>query len=111
MGRPRKDDGEDNVVPMRNSVSGSELRAYIERIEYCNEQQKEISVDRQQIFKELKQAGFARDEVREIVRRRKMTAEQRQDRAAMLDMYLSALGDYADTPLGKAGAARLESGA
>jgi uncharacterized protein (UPF0335 family) len=101
-------DGNGDDVPLRrNTANGAELRKYIERIEYCNEQQKELSVDRQQIYKELKQVGYARDEVREIVKRRKMTAEQRQERAATLDMYLSALGDFADSPLGQAGAERM----
>jgi uncharacterized protein (UPF0335 family) len=107
MGRPQKnaDDSGGDVVPLRvNSANGAELRAYIERIEYCNEQQKELSADRSQVYKEMKQAGYSRDEVREIVKRRKMTSTQRQDRAATLDMYLAALGDYADTPLGQAGA-------
>jgi uncharacterized protein (UPF0335 family) len=112
MGRPRgsrnKGDGNGDDVPFRrNTCDGKELLAFIRRIEYCNEQQKEISGDRQQVYKELKQAGYARDEVREIVKRRKMTLDQRQERAATLDMYLSALGDFADTPLGQAGADRV----
>jgi uncharacterized protein (UPF0335 family) len=111
MGKPlgnqhRPPDGLRGDVPLpNNTVDGQELRGYIERIEYCDEQQKEISADRRQVLKELKQAGYATDEVREIVRHRKLTLEQRQKRAAMLDMYLAALGDFADSPLGQAGAA------
>src|SRR5580704_8190701 len=77
MGRPRgsrnkpKDNGESGANgddgELRNTISGEQLRGYIERIEYCNEQQAEISTDRQQVFKELKQAGYDRDTVREIV--------------------------------------------
>lgn len=115
MGRPRgsrnkpSDDngGTSGDAPLRNAISGDELRSYLERIEYCNEEQKTISADRQQIFKELKQAGYDRDTVRDIVRRRKMTTGQRQAAAALMDQYLSALGDFADTPLGQSGAERM----
>jgi Uncharacterized protein conserved in bacteria (DUF2312) len=60
-----------------------------------------------QIFKELKQAGYDRDTVREIVRNRKLTVDQRETAAALLDQYTSALGDFAGTPLGQAGADRM----
>jgi hypothetical protein len=47
MGRLRgsknKGNGDGEVVQLRNSISGADLRGYIERIEYCNEQQQEIS--------------------------------------------------------------------
>ena len=114
MGRPfgsknKVHDGNGDDEPLRvNSANGDELRAYIARIEYCSEQQKELSAERSQVYIELKKAGYAVDEVREIVRRRKMPAERRQERAAILNMYLSALGDFADTPLGQAGAKDLE---
>jgi uncharacterized protein (UPF0335 family) len=108
MGRPRGsknksafDDGGDDAPP-RNTVSGTELLAYIERIEYCNEQQTDISADRQQVFKELKQAGYDRDTVRALVARRKLSLEQREAADAYMDQYRSALGDFASTPLGEA---------
>jgi uncharacterized protein (UPF0335 family) len=103
------DDGEGDA-PLRNSVSGKELRDYIARIEYINEEQKTLSVDRQQIFKELKQAGYDRDTVRSIVARRKLTEEQREAADALMDQYMSALGDFAGTPLGQAGADRMRGG-
>jgi hypothetical protein len=45
--------------------------------------------------------------MREIVRKRKLTAEQREAADALMDQYMSALGDFADTPLGQAGADRM----
>jgi uncharacterized protein (UPF0335 family) len=111
MGRPRGsrnkvkieglDIGNGSEV-LRNTVSAKELRDYIERIEYCNEQQKEISSDRSQIFKECKQAGYDRKTIRAIVARRKLTAQQRETADALMEEYMSALGDFAGTPLGEA---------
>lgn len=114
MGRPRGsknkptgDNGEG--APLRNTVSPDELRDYIQRIEECNEAQAETAADRQRIFLELKAAGYDTATVRAIVRRRKLTAEQRDTADALMDQYLSALGDFAGTPLGQAGADRMRA--
>lgn len=110
MGRPfgsKNNPKDDNGVPLRNTVSRKELTDYIERIEYLTGQQKEISADRSQVFKEMKQAGYDRDTVRALVQRRKLTAEQREAADALIDQYRSALGDFAGTPLGQAGAPRV----
>jgi uncharacterized protein (UPF0335 family) len=117
MGRPlgsrnkiTKDNGEGGEEQLRrNTVSGEELRDYIARIEALNKDQQEISSDRQQVFKELRQAGYDRDTVRAIIRDRKMTQEQREAAAALMDQYTSALGDFAGTPLGVAGARNIEA--
>jgi len=42
-----------------------------------------------------------------VVARRKKNAAEVQETEALLEMYLSALGDYASTPLGQAGAERV----
>jgi uncharacterized protein (UPF0335 family) len=105
--RPNNGDG-DNVVELR---SGKALRGYLERIEYINERKKELSCDLSEIFKELKAGGYDGATVRAIVRRRKLTEEQRETADALMDQYQSALGDFADTPLGEAGAASLRRAA
>lgn len=112
MGRPRgsknKSAGNGDEAPqLLNSVNGDDVRRYINNIEEINKEQKTLSSDRSQIYKTLEEAGYDRKTVQEIVKRRKLTLEQRQNAAALLDMYLSALGDFADTPLGQAGAARM----
>ena len=113
MGRPRKahtSDGEfgphsDQIL--RNSVDGAKLRAYIERIENVNEQIAELTGDRREIFKEVKVAGYDTATVRAIVKRRAMDADKRHIMDELLEMYMAALGDFATTPLGAAGADKL----
>jgi uncharacterized protein (UPF0335 family) len=97
--KPKDDNGEHE---QRNTVDGDKLLAYIKRIEDCNEEQKAISSDRSQVFKELKQAGIDRDTVRAIVARRKLTVEQREVADMLMAEYSQALGDYRTTPLGQA---------
>jgi uncharacterized protein (UPF0335 family) len=107
MGRPRGSrnrpaDNSDNPTLRGNTVNGDELLAYIERIEACNKEQKVVSSDRQQVFKELKQAGYNRDTVRAIVAERKLSAEECDLARARMAEYQSALGEYSNTPLGRA---------
>lgn len=103
--KPKDDfDNDNGGADGSNTVSGAELLTYIKRIEDCNNEQKSISSDRQQVFKELKQAGYNRDTVRAIVARRKLSAEERAAADARMAEYRSALGDLDGTPLGEAGA-------
>jgi hypothetical protein len=53
------------------------------------------------------QVGYDRDTVRAIITRRKLNEEQRAAADALMDQYMSALGDFAGTPLGEAGADRV----
>jgi uncharacterized protein (UPF0335 family) len=103
LGSKNKEFGNGDDVPLRvNTVSADELMEYIRRIEECDEEQKQISADRSQIYKELKQAGYDRRTVRQLVARRKLTAEQREANDALMAEYTQALGEFAGTPLGEA---------
>lgn len=125
MGRPRNKPFNDEIesdfkaaglmdnagtAPMRNTVSGEELRSYIERIERVNAEINVLSDDRKEIYKEFKANGFDPKTLRTIIKRRAMDPEKLDIANAMLDMYLAALGDFADTPLGVAGADRMREG-
>jgi uncharacterized protein (UPF0335 family) len=110
MGRPlgSKNKTHNGEVPMRvNTVSGEELRAYIDRVENINEQIADITGDRREIYKEIKSAGYDVATVRAIVKRRAMDPEKRVTMDDLLDEYMSALGDFSTTPLGEAGADRV----
>jgi hypothetical protein len=48
--------------------------------------------------------------LRTIIKRRAMDPYERANADAMLDMYMAALGEFADTPLGQAGAERMREG-
>lgn len=116
MGRPRGSRNKDNVefgphsndVPLRvNTVSGAELRAYIERVENINAVIMDTQSDRRELYKEMKGAGIDAATVRAIVKRRAMDPEKRVTMDELMDQYQSALGDFAETPLGQAGADRV----
>lgn len=77
-----------------NSVAGDRLLSIIERIERLNEEKKGIQEDIKDIMAEAKGAGYVPKVVREIIKMRAEDREDREEREAIRDAYLKALGMY-----------------
>lgn len=73
----------------------AQLASIIERVERLEEEKKSLAA-------EAKINGFDVPALREIVKRRKADADKLAEHEAIVDMYMSALGMLADTPLGAA---------
>lgn len=73
-------------------IAAAQLRAFIERIERLEEEKKTISDDIRDVYAEAKANGFDGPTLRAVVRLRKQDANERQEREALLDLYLHALG-------------------
>ncbi|WP_242913617.1 DUF2312 domain-containing protein [Brevundimonas pishanensis] len=69
------------------------LRTIIERIEKLEEEKKAIMEDIKQVFAEAKGEGYDVKVLRKVVRIRKQDKAKRQEEEAILDLYLSALGE------------------
>ncbi|MGE3932377.1 MAG: DUF2312 domain-containing protein [Rhodospirillaceae bacterium] len=82
------------------------LRSYVARIERLEDEKRGLGADIKDVYAEAKSAGFDPKTMREVIRLRRMKAEERQEREALRDTYLAALGMLADTPLGQAAVAR-----
>ncbi len=78
-----------------------ELRNYIEKWERLDEEKKAIAADQKDVMSEAKSRGYDTKAMREIIRLRKMSIEERRDREAAVDTYKAALGMLDGTPLGK----------
>lgn len=74
------------------TVTASQIRAFVERIEHLEEQRSEIGQDISDVYAEMKGQGFDTKAIRTIVRLRKKDANERQEEEAILDLYMSALG-------------------
>lgn len=72
--------------------SNAQLKAIVERIETVNEQIKELSDDRGDIFSEAKGQGFDTKTLRKIIALRKLSSEDRAQQDAILETYMNALG-------------------
>ena len=74
------------------AVSNDQLRLFIERIERLEEEKKGVSDDVRDVYSEAKSNGYDVKIMRQIVRLRKMTNDDRAEMEALLDTYKSALG-------------------
>jgi uncharacterized protein (UPF0335 family) len=74
------------------NVSADQLRLFIERIERLEEEKKGMSDDIRDVYSEAKSQGYDSKIMRQIVRLRKMTKDDRDNFEAVLDTYKSALG-------------------
>lgn len=77
--------------------AAGQLQSFIERIERLDEEKKAIAEDMKEVFAEAKGNGFDPKIMREVLKIRKMEKSDRQEKEAMVDLYLSALGEM---PLG-----------
>lgn len=95
----------------KTSFAKDQLRSLIERIERLEEEKASLATDIKEIYAEAKGNGFDTKAMRKAIRIRKMDANEREEQDAILELYLSALGMLADTPLGQAAIATAKAGA
>jgi len=69
------------------------LKTIIERIERLEEDKAAIAGDIKEVFAEAKGEGFDTKILRKVVRIRKQDKAKRQEEEAILDLYLSAVGE------------------
>lgn len=87
---------------MSGPIAGEQLRSIVERIERLEEEKKALADDIREIYAEAKANGFDPKTIRQVVKLRAMDKSERDEQAALLDLYLNALGMLGDTPLGTA---------
>jgi uncharacterized protein (UPF0335 family) len=74
------------------NIAADQLRLFIERIERLEEEKKGIADDIRDVYSEAKSQGYDAKIMRQIVRLRKMTNDDRAEMEAVLETYKSALG-------------------
>ncbi len=72
-------------------VAGDQLRTIVERIEQVEEEIKELSEARKEIYLEAKDSGFDVRVLREVIRLRKQDQKEREEHETLLDIYLQAI--------------------
>lgn len=89
-------DGSANIQKVADgatTVAAERLRSFIERVERLEEEKSVIAGDIKEVFAEAKGEGYDTKTLRQVVRLRKMDRAERQEREALLELYLSALGE------------------
>lgn len=85
----------------RPGVNG-QLQSFVERIEKLEYDKSEIAGWIKDVYAEAKSTGFDVKVLRKVVALRKKSRAEIAEEQALIDTYLAALGDLADTPLGQA---------
>lgn len=75
-----------------NGVDGGVLLNYCERIEHIEEEKKALQNDIKFIFEEAENRGFDKKALKEVLKRRKMDANDARELDFSLDIYKEALG-------------------
>jgi uncharacterized protein (UPF0335 family) len=72
-------------------VAGDQLSAVIERIENVEEEIRELTEAKKEIYQEAKGNGFDVKVLREVIRVRKRDPKERDEQESLLDVYLQAI--------------------
>ena len=72
-------------------VAGDRLRAFVERIERLEEEIKQLSDDKKDIYAEAKGDGFDVKILKEVIRLRKQDKKDRDEHDSLLEVYLHAI--------------------
>lgn len=75
------------------TVAADRLRSFIERVERLEEDKSAILNDIKEVYAEAKGEGYDVKTLRQVISLRKMDRADRQEAEAMLELYLSALGE------------------
>ena len=79
-------------VGHNSGFAASALRSFIERVERLEEEKAALATDIREIYAEAKGNGFDTKIMRRVVQLRRLDDADRKEAAAILDLYLSALG-------------------
>lgn len=73
-----------------NSVSGTRIKAFVERIEKLESDKKSIADDIKDVYSEAKATGFETKILKRIITLRKRTAEKNREEQELLELYAAA---------------------
>ena len=76
-----------------SGTAQTQLKTIIERIERLEEDKAAVTADLKEVYAEAKGNGFDVKILRKVVRYRKQDRAKQQEEEALLDLYLSAIGD------------------
>ena len=80
------------MTDQSHTISGAQLKAFIERIERLEEEKKEVAEQIKEVKAEAKNAGFDVKIIGELIKIRRKPKEQHEEERALLELYADALG-------------------
>jgi len=82
-----------STIDVLGSTAQTQLKTILERIERLEEDKAAVMADLKEVYAEAKGNGFDVKIIRKVVRIRKMDRAKRQEEEALVDLYLSAIGE------------------
>ena len=76
-----------------NATAQGQLKSIIERVERLEQEKAEIAEQIKEVFSEAKGNGFDVKVLRKVIAIRKKDRAKRQEEEAIMDLYLSAIGE------------------
>jgi len=76
-----------------NIAAQGRLRTIIERLERLEEDKQAVMTDMKEVFAEAKGEGYDVKALRKVIRLRKIDRAKREEEDAILDLYMSAVGE------------------
>lgn len=77
---------------MAKAFAKDHLKSLVERVERLEEEKAALTADIREVYSEAKGQGFDTKIMRQVVRLRKLDKADFQEREAILDLYLGAMG-------------------
>ena len=82
-----------NPIEVLNTTAQGQLKSILERIERLEEDKAGVMADLKEVYAEAKGNGFDVKIIRKVVRLRRTDRAKRQEAEALIDLYLSAIGE------------------
>lgn len=89
-----------------DDVAGDQLRTIVERIENIEEEMRELTEARKEVYLEAKGNGFDVKTLREVIRVRKQDQKERDEQETLLEVYLQAIKEASSSVAKTAKAAK-----
>jgi uncharacterized protein (UPF0335 family) len=80
-------------IDVLSATAQGQLKAIVERIERLEEDKAAVMTDLKEVYAEAKGNGYDVKILRKVIRIRKQDRAKRQEEEAVLDLYLSAIGE------------------
>lgn len=75
----------------QTTIARAQLRSLVERIERLEDEKAALAADIREVYAEAKGEGFDVKTLRKVVRIHRQESSEREEEAALLDLYLHAL--------------------
>ena len=74
-------------------IPGNRIRSFVERIEQIENEIKDLTEAKKEVFSEAKGLGFDVKILKEIIKLRKQDQDERDEHETLLDVYMQAMDE------------------